>query len=180
MSITTRLSNLEQAIQNIAPQVIAAVTPNPLPPTVTQPTNISQQIVATAQQTQTQSIAAQVDNVIAPYNKQVEIYNLKSNFAKLLSFTVNFIEENGPIICGIVGGALTGQVKIDLCIQLISNVVQDLPIEMGLLKQIVEETFTIVKNSATNTTTVTQTSEVKGKKKVGIFRSNTIKGSKGV
>jgi hypothetical protein len=116
-----------------------------------------------------------VDSILQPYNRQVEILNLKSNFAKLVTFSVNFVEDNAPLICQIIGFALTGQFKLDLCLQLIQNVVTEIPVSFNLMKQMVEEVVQIIKDSSTKTTTVVATQEKKAKKKLSSSRSNTTK-----
>lgn len=126
---------------------------------------LADKLVQKSKQQSMESQKQAVNSILAPYYRDVEVYRLKENFAKLISFTVEFVEENIVLIVKIIGGALTGEFKFLTCVELIKNVVENLPVFEKFFHDMIEETVELLYNRKKKEVVMIQQSEKKQKKK---------------
>jgi hypothetical protein len=117
----------------------------------------------------------QLEEIKKPFFESVKKLELKGNWAKLKTAAVQFVEEIAPKVAQIVGFAIAGQFKLDLCMDLLKSVVGILPSTIvDEVEEVVHLVFNKNKNADGTTTIeakVEKSIEVKGdvKKKKRIF-----------
>jgi len=145
LPITKRLEEIEKIIKGMSEPTNTPSGSSPL----------ASKIVQTQQ-------SAAVSSVLSTYTTEAQ--QLKQNFIQLVKYTVSYVELNAPIIIEIIGGTVTGDFKLNLCIELITNISTELPIEINLLKEIINEIVDLMFNQPTTKCCTSLTSKTKKKK----------------
>jgi len=158
-NLNKRISNLETVI-NMTPISEATTTATITPATTTPATTTispSLNVINSINNAKTTSKNSAINNFIQKFISEFTAQNIENDLGTALKFTVNFVETNASTFEAIIESALTGTFKTQLVIDLLDQVLDDIPIVGQDLESIINQFFNI-SSSTVNTPTVTSSS----------------------